>query len=374
MAVFLLILGLVLFVCLVIVHELGHFLVAKRNGVKAEEFGLGFPPKIWGRKLKSGLLFSINLLPIGGFVKLKGEHDSDTEPGTFGAATTWVKTKIMLAGVTMNLIVAFILFTALAWVGMPQLVNNQFTIARDTHVIADQVFVGLVEGGSPAQKAGLQVRDRLEAIGPAGHMQQVRTATDLPNITEEYAGQTVLVKFSRSGQQRTVSLRMRTKAQAVPTGNNTTQKGYLGISPTQYILTRSTWSAPIVALGLIKQLTVLTFQGLGSIVAALAHGNASKASANVTGPVGIFVLLKAGSLLGYQVVLFIVALISFTLALMNVLPIPALDGGRLYVLLISRLMRRPLDQSVEEWINATGFVLIMALVVLITISDVRRYF
>lgn len=374
MGVFLLIVGLVLFVWLVVVHELGHFLVAKRNGVKAEEFGLGFPPRVWSRKLKSGLLFSINLLPIGGFVKLKGEHDADTEPGTFGAATTWVKTKIMLAGVTMNLFVAFILLMILAWVGMPQLVNNQFTVARDSHVVANQVFIGLVENGSPAQKAGLKVRDRLEAIGPAGHLSKVTSAEQLPNVTAEYAGKTVLVEFTRNGQQRTASVHMRTKAQAEPTGKSGTQKGYLGISPSQYTLIRSTWSAPIVALGLIRQFTVLTLQGLSDVVVALVHGNTSKASANVTGPVGIFVLLKDGSLLGYQVVLFIIALISLTLALMNILPIPALDGGRLYVLLISRLFRRPLNQSLEEWVNAAGFVLIMALVVLVTISDVRRYF
>lgn len=374
MAILLLILGLVLFVCLVVIHEFGHFLVAEHNGVKAEEFGLGFPPRVWSRKLKSGLLFSINLLPIGGFVKLKGEHDADTEPGTFGAATTWVKTKIMLAGVFMNLIVAFILFMILAWIGMPQLVNNQYTFSRDSHTIADQVFVGLVENNSPAQRAGLKVRDQLESIGTKGNMHRVVSAAQLPGITEKFAGKTVLVDYERGGQRRVASVQLRTKAQAEPNGSKGTQKGYLGISPTEYVLTRSTWSAPIVALGLIKQFTVLTFQGLGSIVTALAHGNASKASANVTGPVGIFVLLRAGSLLGYQVVLFIIALISLTLALMNILPIPALDGGRLYVLLISRLWRRPLDQSVEEWVNAIGFVLIMGLVVLITISDVRRYF
>jgi regulator of sigma E protease len=374
MAVFLLIIGLILFVGLVVVHELGHFLVAKRNGVDAEEFGLGFPPRVWSRKLKSGLLFSVNLLPIGGFVKLKGEHDADTAPGTFGAATTWAKTKIMLAGVTMNLFVAFILLMILAWLGMPQLVNNQFTIASDSHVTADQVFVGLVENNSPAQRAGLKVRDRLEAIGPAGHLQKVVSAAQLPKVTQQYAGDTVLVEFSRNGQQRTVTVHMRTKAQTESTGKDGTQKGYLGIAPSEYTLIRSTWSAPIVALGLIKQFTVLTLQGLGSVVVALVHGNTSKASANVTGPVGIFVLLKTGSVLGYQVVLFIIALISLTLALMNVLPIPALDGGHLYTILIARLFRRPLNQSVEEWVNAAGFILIMLLVVLVTISDVRRYF
>jgi regulator of sigma E protease len=374
MAVFLLILGLLLFISLVIVHELGHFLVARRNGVKAEEFGLGFPPRIWSRTLESGLLFSINLLPIGGFVKLSGEHDSDTDPGTFGAATTWAKTKIMLAGVAMNLVAAFVLFTILAWVGMPQLVANQFTVKRDSHVTADQVFVGLVEQGSPAQKAGLKVRDRLEAIGPTGHLQKVKSADQLPAVTAQYAGRTVLVDYNRNGQERSALVHMRTKAQTLPVAKDGARKGYLGIAPSEYTLVRSTWSAPIVALGLMKQFTILTLQGLGSVVTALVHGNASKASAHVTGPVGIFELLKTGSLLGYQVVLFIIGLISLTLALMNVLPIPALDGGRLFVLLVSRLFRKPLNQPVEEWVNAAGFILIMALVVLITISDVKRYF
>ncbi len=280
----------------------------------------------------------------------------------------------MLAGVTMNLVVAFILLTILGWVGMPQLVSNQFTVASDSHVSADQVFIGLVESGSPAQKAGLKVRDRLIAIGPAGHLQGVKSATQLPDITQKYSGQTVMVQFVRDGVQKTVPVHMRTKTQAQSSANGGAQKGYLGIAPSEYTLVRSTWSAPIVALGLIKQFTVLTLQGLGAIIVALVHGNTAKASANVTGPVGIFVLLKAGSVLGYQVVLFIIALISLTLALMNVLPIPALDGGRLYVLLISRLFRRPLNQSVEEWVNAAGFILIMGLVVLITISDVKRYF
>jgi regulator of sigma E protease len=374
MTVLLLILGLILFVSLVVVHELGHFLVAKRNGVDAEEFGLGFPPRIWSKKLKSGLLFTVNLLPIGGFVKLKGEHDSDTEKGSFGAASLWAKSKIMLAGVVMNLVAAFVLLTALAWVGMPQIIDNQFKIASDSHVISDQVFIGAVENNSPAQKAGLQVRDRLEAIGLPGHLQKLTSAQKLPNITAQYAGQAVVIKYDRNNQDRSVLVHMRTKAQAAPAHKGGQSKGYLGISPSEYSLIRSSWSAPLVAAGLIKQITVLTFQGLGSVIAELFHGQASQASAHVTGPVGIYVLLKTGSLLGYQVVLFIIALISLTLALMNVLPIPALDGGRLYIMLLSRLFRKPLEQSIEEWVNAAGFVLLMVLVVLITISDVRRYF
>src|ERR1044071_4282268 len=103
MSIALLVVGILLFIGLVVVHEFGHFIMARRNGVKVEEFGIFFPPRLYKRKTKGGWLFSFNLIPLGGFVRLKGEHDSDTEPGTFGAATLWVKTKIMAAGVVMNL-------------------------------------------------------------------------------------------------------------------------------------------------------------------------------------------------------------------------------------------------------------------------------
>src|SRR3989344_9232153 len=102
MSIFLLILGLVMFVLLVVVHELGHFIIARWGGVKVLEFGIGFPPRAWSKKLKSGLLLSLNWLPLGGFVRLKGENDADMEPGSFGAASLWVKTKIMVAGGAMN--------------------------------------------------------------------------------------------------------------------------------------------------------------------------------------------------------------------------------------------------------------------------------
>ena len=119
-----------MFVGLVVVHEMGHFLVARRNGVKVLEFGIGFPPKLWGRMTRGGYIFSINLLPLGGFVRLKGEHDGDMDQGDYGVATTFVKVKIMAAGVFMNLLTAFVLLTIIAWLGMPQLIANQFKISN----------------------------------------------------------------------------------------------------------------------------------------------------------------------------------------------------------------------------------------------------
>src|ERR1700684_4459504 len=118
MEIFLFIVGLVLFICLIITHELGHFWAARRNGVDIEEFGIFFPPALYRRKTKRGWDFTFNLLPLGGFVKLKGEHDSDNAKGSFGAASMKSKTKIMLAGISVNLATAYLLFMVLALVGM----------------------------------------------------------------------------------------------------------------------------------------------------------------------------------------------------------------------------------------------------------------
>lgn len=375
MSVVLLILGLLLFVGLVVVHEFGHFIAARRNGVDVEEFGIGFPPRAWSRKTKDGFLFSINWLPIGGFVKLKGEHDSDTEKGTFGAASTGAKVKIMLAGVGMNLVAAFVLLTALAWIGMPQLLTNQFSVKSDSHVARQEVLVGYVEKGSPADKAGLKLRDRLVRItGLTGRATVIESADSLPSVTRSYAGSTVQLVYERDGAMKQTKLDLLSTAEVDKSKHTSNPKGYLGISPTEYKLTRYTWSAPVVALGTMWQFTTATFQGLGSAISALFHGDGAKASQQVSGPVGIVVLLKDGSLLGYQFVLMIVAIISLTLAIMNVLPIPALDGGRLFVTGVSRLLKKPLTEEMEERIYGTGFFALMALVVVITIVDVKRYF
>jgi regulator of sigma E protease len=391
MSIFLLVLGLVLFIGLVVVHELGHFIVARRNGVEAEEFGIFFPPVLWRRRIKSkrgDYDFTINLLPLGGFVKLKGEHDADTEPGTFGAASVWAKTKIMAAGVAMNALTAFVLFTLVALVGMPKLVDNQFTVKSDTKVSKQQLFVGYVEPNSPASKAGLTAGDRLIQIENASHQVNVSSAEALPGVTKSFAGQKAEITYARSGDIKTVSTTLRSEAAVAASQKTDNPKGYLGISPSSYTMQRSTWSAPIVAVGDMVQFTALTFEGLGHALAGLGGiiaggitGNTparqhaqTEASSQVSGPVGIFFILKDGSLLGYEYVLFIIAVISLTLAIMNILPIPALDGGRLWLTLISRAFKRPLSQRTEEIVNASGFALLMLLIILITVVDVKRFF
>jgi regulator of sigma E protease len=369
----LLILGLIMFVGLVVVHEWGHFIMARRNGVEVEEFGIGFPPRLWAKKIKSSkgnYEFSLNALPLGGFVKLKGENDSDQEKGSFGAASLTAKIKIMVAGVFMNLVTAFALLTFVALVGIPKLIDNQFTIASDTKVVDQRLLVGYVEPNSPAEKSGLQVRDQLLSVEDV----PVAAPEEFPSITEKYAGQKVDITYKRGEVVNKANVELRGREEVESSKSTDEPKGYLGIAPAEYSIQRSTWSAPIVGAGLIKQFTTETFKGLGAALGNLFRGDTAKASEQVAGPVGIFVILKDGSFLGYQFVLLIIAVISLTLAIMNVLPIPALDGGRLFVTLLFRAIRKPLTKGTEDLIHGTGFALLMLLFLLITVVDIKRFF
>lgn len=389
MGILWLIIGLVLFVGLVVIHEFGHLIMARRNGVEVEEFGIFFPPRLFKHKTKAGWNFTINALPLGGFVKLKGEHDTDTEKGSFGAASLSTKTKIMAAGVVMNLLTAFLLFTFLALVGLPKLIDNQFTVKNDTTLVSQRVLISQVEAGSPAQKAGLLAEDEITALRLPGYSPvAINNAAELPAITRDFAGKTVDVFYVRDGHQQQLRMTLLNTTEVVSSQKTNAPKGYMGIVPTEFVVQRSTWSAPIVAVGLSAQITALTFQGLGHAMAGLGgliagavtgnttarqHGQTT-ASAQVSGPVGIFVILKNGSLLGYRYMLLIIAIISLTLAIMNILPIPALDGGRLWITLVTRAIKRPLSQHREEVINAAGFVILIGLIILVTIVDVKRFF
>jgi len=389
MSIMLLAVGIILFIGLVVVHEVGHFIAARRGGVDVEEFGIFFPPRLYKRKTKGGWVFSFNLIPLGGFVRLKGEHDSDTTPGSFGAASLWVKTKIMSAGVLFNLLTALALFTIIALIGMPKIVDNQFTVKADTRPVSQEVLISYVEPGSPADKAGLRTQDQLNNIRLSGHSPvPIENAANLPKVTKNFAGQEAVISYEREGEHRTAKVKLRTAAEVEASRKTDNPKGYIGIVPTDFGLQRSTWSAPVVAVGLSAQLTGLTFQGLGHALAGLGGiiaggvtGNTearqngqTAASDQVAGPVGIFVILKNGSLIGVQFMLFIIAYISLTLAIMNILPIPALDGGRLWLTLGSRGLKRPLTPKQEEIINAVGFTILMGLIVLVTVVDVKRFF
>ena len=372
------IIGLFVLVFLVVIHELGHAIVAKRNGVVVEEFGVGFPPKAWGKKLKNGVLFTLNWLPLGGFVKLQGENDSASKKGDYGAATFWQKTKILFAGVAINWIAAVVLLMILAWTtGIPKIIPDQFSVPSDTTVITTPVQIGTLVEGYPAEKAGLESRDKIIVF--AG--EPIENTQELIDVSKAHRGETVAVVFERDGARKTAEVALRDA-----------DSGVFGATLAQQESIKATWSAPITATVDTLQFTWVTLQGLGNLIynffggligqlsfdsTARQHASEqlSEAGASVAGPVGILgVIFPAASEAGPEQVVFLAAIISLTLAVMNALPIPALDGGRWFVTALYRVMKKPLTKEKEEKIHGTGFMVLMVLIIIITVAVVAKLF
>lgn len=369
--------GLIVLVVLVVIHELGHAIVAKRNGVVVEEFGIGFPPRAWSKKLKNGVLFTLNWLPLGGFVKLQGENDAATGKGDYGAATFWQKTKILFAGVVMNWLVAVVLLTILAWTGLPKIIENQVTIPGDTRITTSAVQVGSVVADYPAAQAGLESGDAIIYMDN----EMITSPAVLIDITKQNRGETIPVVYRRDGEERTVDVSLRDADTSV-----------FGATLGQQEKIYATWSAPLVGIATTGQMTWVTLQGVGQLVVDFFGGLAlqlapnqevrqqgseqlDRATNSVSGPVGLVgVIFPAASEAGPTQIVFLAAIISLTLAVMNTLPIPALDGGRWFTTAIFKLLRKPLTKDREERIQGTGFLIMMGLFLLITIGDVTKLF
>lgn len=379
------IIGVIVLTLLVAAHELGHALVAKHYGTKVEEFGLGFPPKVWGKTLKQSflgknVLFSINLLPLGGFVKMQGEHDDDKKPGDYGRMAFWQKSLTLLAGVIVNWLLAAVLLTLLAVIGLPKLLPNQFYVPSDAQITTQPVVLATVAEGLPAAKAGLETGDQILRFDG----QAVESADALAALSANNKGETVKVIYSRNSVEHEAAVSLR--------ADNADKRGYLGAGPSQQSQTiRSTWSAPLVGLCTTAQMTWVTLQGLGQMVVngvsglfmklnpdqavqKQADANLASVGNNVAGPLSIFgILFPAAEKAGPAYVILMAAIISLTLAVMNTLPFPALDGGRWFVTALYRLMKKPLTAEVEEKIHGIGFMFLMGLVILITIADIGKF-
>ncbi len=372
------IIGLIVLVLLVSLHELGHAIVARRNGVVVEEFGIGFPPRAWGKKLKNGILFTVNWLPIGGFVKLQGEHDAASKKGDYGAATFWQKTKILLAGVVVNWLVAVLLFMALAWTtGIPKIIPEQFSMPNDTTVVSSPVQLGALTSGYPAEKAGLKQGDVIVSF----EGKPVDSTQSFVELTKQNRGEIVSITYTRNNTEKTAEVSLRDADSAT-----------FGAALGQRETIKATWSVPIVAVVTTAQFTGVTLQGLGDLVVNFFGGlfgqlsidagtreraseQLGEAGASVAGPVGILgTIFPQASEAGFSQIVFLAAIISLTLAVMNALPIPALDGGRWFVTALFRVMKKPLTKQKEEKIHGIGFMSLMLLIIVITVADVVKLF
>lgn len=370
--------GLFILVLLVVAHELGHAMSARRNGVVVEEFGVGLPPQAWKKKLKNGIIFSINWLPLGGFVKLQGENDAADKKGDYGAATFFQKTKILLSGVLMNWLVAAVLFTVLAFVGLPKIIPNQISIPNDTVVIGGPVEIAGITKNYPADNAGLKSGDKI--IRFSG--QEVSDVDRLLALIAQNKGDSVVVVYSRDGAEKNVVVNLKDDA----------NKEIFGAGIGQREMIKATWSAPFVGVATTAQFTWATVQSVGDMVGSLisnlvlqlnfdskvrdtASQELKKVGDGVAGPIGIIgTIFPEARQAGPTQLIFLTAIISLSLAVMNILPIPALDGGRWFTMAIFKLSKKKLTVEIEEKIQTIGFMVLMGLVVLVTFADVAKLF
>lgn len=352
---------------LVLIHEFGHFLVAKRFGIKVLEFGFGIPPKIWGKKIGE-TIYSLNWLPLGGFVRLLGEDEVDmVTVGTkglhskdFRAKTVWQRIMVVVAGVTMNLVLAWILFYIV-------IIAQNFKIIYP--VIEPGVYIGRVEANFPAQQAGIKPGEKLISVD-GQKASDIDTARKLIKAKEGLPV-TLTLGDSDGNNPRQVNV----------TPKKVDKDVLIGVifSPIPF----KQYSTPVEKLfsGITYSwdLTRVTFIGLGNLIGQLFYGDFGKVSQSVSGPVGLAVitneiLSSGGIMMVLLPYLWFVGVISLTLSIFNVLPIPALDGGRLLFLVIEAISGQRIKENVERLVHQVGFAVLLALALLVTYSDIRKLF
>jgi regulator of sigma E protease len=418
--VFIVILGVLVFV-----HELGHFVVAKKNGIKIHEFGFGFPPRavgiqfltgkekekfsevesvqvekmdikvgkdeiiretitekihtveknvpvrkwriIWGSKdgddenekqdlqeahkknFSGGTIYSLNWIPIGGFVRIKGEDgEGKKDSDSFASKSAWVRIKVLAAGVIMNFVLAWILFSVSFMLGTYEDVTDQ-------GIPGSKILIQGIEYGSPAQKMDLRIGDILVSNG----ISNFSTVSDVQNYISDNKGKEIILIINRNGKQL--------KLKGIPREKyDTSNQGALGITGfgetiiIKYSFGRSLWEGLIE----IKNFFI-TF---GFFIAQLFHGNKEIAQ-QVTGPIGIMLLTGKVASLGFTFIIRFVAMLSINLGIINIFPFPALDGGRILFILIEKIKGSKINQKIEQAFNSIGMILLLLLMLAITVKE-----
>jgi regulator of sigma E protease len=332
----------VILAVLILVHECGHFLAAKACGMRVDEFGIGFPPRMTGVK-KWGTFFSINWIPLGGFVKIAGEDGGGDDGNggsphdTFWSKPIWQRIFVLTAGVAMNFLLGWLLLSVVYTVGTPQ-----------------RVIVSDVAQNSPAIAAGFEPGDLLKGFA---------TPESFIDYVNQHKGQETSFVIVRGGQEKTI---VATPRQNPPAGQGSLGVALAGGGAAGESLWRAMGDALVSAGKMFGMIYIMLFKIIGQ-----AFGGYNVLQ-NVSGPVGIFQATSDAAGIGFAYLLNLIALISINLAALNIFPFPALDGGRIVFLLIEKIFRAPVNVKVQEIVNTIGFVLLIALLVFVSFKDVMR--
>lgn len=346
---------------LVLIHELGHFLMAKKIGVAVEEFGMGLPPRIFGKKIK-GTVYSINWLPIGGFVKLAGEDEGEKSGSGFTQKNAkhlfWARSKkeralILLAGVTMNFLLA---------VGI-----TSYLLTQGVQVPSGRVYVERIMPGSPAEKAGVLEKDTVSSVmyqvSGNTEVKNITTPKDLIDTTKAHLGEEITLAVVRNGIPLSLHV--------VPRKESPKGEGPMGVAISDLELkTYPLYQIPFEAVKINLERAWAMLSSLGFTLWRFA--TLQSVAADVAGPIGIAQVTGQAVKFGFKAVLEFMSILSLNLAVLNILPIPALDGGRLAFVFIEKIIGRKLRPAFERSTHQIGMLILFALIFLISINDILR--
>ena len=351
--IFIFILGLLVFV-----HELGHFVMAKRAGMKVEEFGFGFPPRMFGIQ-RGETVYSINWIPLGGFVKILGEEGASDDPRSFANGSFGNRLVVLLAGVTMNFILGwFLLFLGFAVVGTPMEIAGGVDIGN-ARLSEEKITIIAVESGSPAEHAGFKHGDVVLSVDG----KKFSDISEMIVYTKSHTGQKVTYELKRGDQ---VLYRDVNPRENPPEGS-----GPVGFAPAK--IANATYPLPealeLSARSFVSK-TLGIFAAFGRLFQKLF--STGQVIEGLSGPVGIAVLTQDFFRLGLVYLVQFAAILSINLAIINAVPFPALDGGRVLFLVIEKI-RGQKSKKVEQLANAVGFILLILLMALVTFRDIGKF-
>lgn len=358
----------VLFV-LVLVHEWGHFIVAKKTGMRVDEFGIGFPPRLFGKKVGE-TEYTFNALPIGGFVRIYGENAEDAAEDaaagkdvtrSFTAQPRWAQALVLIAGVTMNVVFAWFLFVIALMSGVPTAVDSATAGPGAQLVIQD------VLPETPAAAAGLTAGTYIDAVAVDGQTYTQVTTEEFQSLTQSHANDALTLTVTDPGGSTEEVL----VTPVVGASELAPDTAVIGVSlalveNVKAPLLTALKDATIQTGYLLKAITV----GLGTLLVDSVRGHADLSS--VTGPVGIVGMVGDAAHFGFTSLLMFTAMISLNLAVINLLPIPALDGGRLVFVAIEAVRRKNINPVWMARVNTVGFLALMLLMVAVTYRDIAK--
>lgn len=349
--IFVLVLGLLIFV-----HEFGHFIVAKKSGMKVEEFGFGFPPKIFGIK-RGDTTYSINLLPIGGFVRILGEDgENPNDPKSFASRGVGIRAAVISAGVIMNLLLAIVLLIIGFKIGIPSVVEGN----EDLNIRDQKVQIVTISDGSPAQQAGIKIGDGIIEIDST----KVESVEQVQDLINQAKGKELNLTIERGEEVQNITL--------VPRENPPENEGATGIALVKTGIISYPWHISIwKGIEATFSMTIAIVVAFAGILKNIFIGQG--VSEGLSGPVGIAVMTGQMAKLGFVYILQFTAILSINLAILNFLPFPALDGGRMLFLILEKIRGKKVKKKTENMIHATGFIILIILMILITFRDIFKF-